>query len=94
MQNHCQGCRDQKPLRFDFWLPQASLVIEYDGQQHFRPVERFGGEKAFWAVQKRDAIKDQFCRENGIEVIRIPYTQLGDIPAILHEILIRKCLCK
>lgn len=88
------GCQDQKPLRFDFWIPQASLAIEYDGQQHFRPVERFGGEGAFWAVQKRDAIKDAYCRDNGIELIRIPYTQLRDIPAILPDILVRKCLCK
>ena len=48
-------------------------MIEFDGEQHIRPVERWGGEKAFQLQRKRDEIKNNYCKENGIALIRIGY---------------------
>lgn len=64
--------------RFDFYVNNTYL-IEYDGQQHFEPVEYFGGEEQFKIQQERDAYKNQWCKDNNIPLIRIPYTKLDTL---------------
>lgn len=54
-------------------------LIEYDGEQHFHPVERFGGEEKFKIQQERDNRKNQYCKENNIPLLRIPYTDYDKI---------------
>lgn len=66
-------CRDKKVLPFDFYLPNNNIAIEYDGEQHFRPVEHFGGEESFERTVKHDKIKNEYCKNNGIYLLRIPY---------------------
>jgi len=61
-------------LTFDFYLPEQNAVIEYDGEQHYRPVERFGGEPTYQRQVILDNIKNVFCNKSGIKMIRIPYT--------------------
>ena len=63
-----------KYLRFDFYLPEKNMCIEYDGAQHFKPVKYWGGEKTFLEIQERDALKNEYCKNNGIKLVRIPYT--------------------
>lgn len=63
-----------KVLRFDFYLPEYNTLIEYDGMQHFQPVEYFGGEEKFKKQQANDDTKNVYCIENAINLIRIPYT--------------------
>jgi hypothetical protein len=79
------ACRQ---LPFDFYLPKYNCCIEYDGEQHFKPKEFFGGEEGFLRRQQLDKIKDQYCKDNGIKLIRIPYTmKKEDIePYILSEL--------
>ena len=73
------GCRDKRLLRFDFYLPAYNLLIEVDGQQHFVP-RTYGNmsvDKAaasFEDGQRRDSIKDEFCKAHGYKLVRIPYT--------------------
>jgi len=67
-------CKSKRALPFDFYLPDINVAIEYDGQQHFEPSEYFGGEKAFKSLVERDKIKTDYCKNNGIKLIRIPYT--------------------
>ena len=67
-------CKDKKHLPFDFYLPEYNCCIEYDGEQHFKPVNHFGGEQQFKRRQKNDKIKTEYCIENDIRLIRIPYT--------------------
>ena len=74
-------------LRFDFKFIHHKIVLEYDGEQHFRPVV-FGGTmgKAVIAFDKskiRDALKNAFCQSQGIKLIRIPYTDFDYIFSIL-----------
>ena len=69
-----EDCMDIKKLPFDFYLPDLNVLIEYDGQQHFKPVEIFGGEEAFKIRQRHDEIKTKWANDHGIKLIRIPYT--------------------
>jgi very-short-patch-repair endonuclease len=68
-------CRNVLPLFFDFYLPSYNLCIEYDGIQHFKPIDRFGGENEFKTVQIRDNIKNNYCYENNIKLLRIKYDE-------------------
>ena len=83
-------CKDKRALPFDFYLPDKNILIEYDGKQHFKPAT-FGGiskeraEYNFNENKRRDKIKDEYCKEKGIELIRIPYTKKTKIPQILKE---------
>lgn len=83
------GCKAIKPLKFDFVVfdnnSKIKLIIEYDGEQHFKPIELFGGKKEFVKTQRRDAIKNEFCEKNGIELIRIPYWEFDNIERIIGE---------
>lgn len=61
-------------LPFDFYLPTYNSVIEFDGVQHFKEVGFWGGSKSLKSQQARDQIKNQYCQDKGIKMIRIPYT--------------------
>lgn len=67
-------CKNKRSLPFDFYLPKYNTCIEYDGKQHFEPIDFFGGENAFQLRQYNDDIKTQFCLENNIFLLRLPYT--------------------
>lgn len=72
-------------LKFDFYLPEMNTCIEYDGEQHFRPIEHFGGDESFKKQKIRDAIKNNYCIENNIKLIRIPFDEYDNIESILSE---------
>lgn len=78
-------CKNTNPLPFDFFLGETNTAIEFDGIQHFEPVEVFGGEKGLRKTQENDKIKDKYCTENNITLIRIPYTEINNIQSILKE---------
>jgi very-short-patch-repair endonuclease len=60
--------------KFDFYLPDQSIIIEPDGMQHFKPVKYFNKTgKEFKAAQKRDCLKNNFCLNHNIAILRIPY---------------------
>ena len=63
------------PLPYDFYLPERNMCIEFDGEQHFRPVEFFGGEDAFKLRKKKDKIKNEYCEKNNIYLLRIKYDE-------------------
>ena len=61
-------------LSYDFYLPKHKILIEMDGEQHFRFVEYFHRNQKGWLKQQyRDQEKDKFARRNGYTLIRIPY---------------------
>ena len=69
-------CRNTYKLKFDFAIfdrNELKCLIEYDGLQHYRPIEFFGGQSAFEKARARDEIKDKYCKQNNILLIRIPY---------------------
>lgn len=81
------GCADKIKLRFDFYVDN-SYLIEFDGRQHFESIEEWGGQASLEATQKRDSIKNKFCKDNNIPLIRIPFTKLDNI--ILDDLLLEK----
>lgn len=76
--------------RFDFYLPDLKIAIEYDGKQHFEPIDYYGGIDALRETQYRDKIKNQFCLDNNITLFRIPYTEINNINTILIDIFEKK----
>lgn len=77
-------------LLFDFGIYENEKLIkliEYDGIQHFTPVEFFGGEVAFNYLQECDTIKNDFCKKNNIPLLRIQYTQQDEIIHLLEDFL-------
>ncbi|MDQ0972421.1 putative nucleic-acid-binding Zn-ribbon protein [Neobacillus niacini] len=80
-----ENCRNILPLPFDFQITvnNKMVLIEYDGEQHFKNT--FGDEKAFKETQFRDQIKNNYCKENNIQLIRIKYTQYEQIQQILEK---------
>lgn len=78
-------CRDKKPLPFDFYLPDYNLCIEYQGEQHYKAVEFFGGEESLKIRQLHDQIKRDYCNLNNIVLIEIPYWEYKNIQQLLIE---------
>ena len=71
-----------KKLRYDFAIFNNNILkyfIEFDGSQHTKPSDLFGGEEYLKYIQEHDAIKNQWCKDNNIPLIRIPYTHLNDL---------------
>lgn len=62
-----------KPLSFDFFLPEKDIVIECQGQQHYKSVDMFGGEERLKLQQEYDELKRDYCKKNNIKLIEIPY---------------------
>ena len=58
-------------LPFDFYLPNHNICIEYDGIQHTQCSDFFGGVESFKKIIKNDTIKNRFCYDNNITLIRI-----------------------
>lgn len=74
-QKKFENCRFKKELPFDFYLPDSNVCIEYDGEQHFKKVDLFGGEQGLAIRRLRDNIKDEFCKKEGIKLLRIKYNE-------------------
>lgn len=74
-QKSFDSCRFPKTNRkafFDFFI-NNNILIEYDGKQHFQECTGFFSRESLRDRQERDNFKDNWCNENGIELIRIPY---------------------
>lgn len=70
-----EDCRDKLELPFDFYIPESNVCIEYDGLQHFEPIDFFGGEESLKITQQHDNIKTNYCTKKHIVLIRISYSQ-------------------
>jgi len=68
-------CKNIHKLPFDFYLEKYNLCIEFDGEQHFKAIKYWGGEEKFKLQQKRDSIKNIYCVENNINLLRIRFDE-------------------
>lgn len=87
-------CRNTAPLPFDFAVIEdgnVKVLIEYDGEGHFKPFRYSKDEevmlKKLKHAQKNDQIKNKYCIENRIPLIRIPYWEYENVTEILHQVL-------
>ncbi len=85
-QKKFDDCRNINPLPFDFYLPEYNVCIEYNGRQHYIPVDKWGGEKMLKDLQKRDKIKSEYCKNNDILLLVIKYSE--NVLECLENILI------
>ncbi|WP_339811167.1 zinc-ribbon domain-containing protein [Paenibacillus sp. FSL R7-0189] len=84
------------PLLFDFAIVREGetvCLIEYDGEQHFRPVDFAGlskdlASRRFVALKEHDRRKDEWCKKRGIPIVRISYWGMDSIPLIIYAIAI------
>ena len=90
------SCRYQTTsalAKFDFYLPDYNILIEYDGIQHYKP-RNFGGctkkqaEENFLKTKEYDKYKDNWCQQNNINLIRIPYTKKNNLT--INDLLFKK----
>lgn len=85
------GCKDKRNLPFDFFLPDYNVCIEYDGEQHYYPIY---GDKSFELTHKHDFIKNKFCNDNNITLIRIPYWEYNNMSNYLFNKLVETKVIK
>lgn len=72
-------------LFYDF-LAEGDTLIEFDGAQHSKPINFYGGEKTLHEIKERDATKDKWAAENGFTLKRISYKQFRQIDSILSDL--------
>lgn len=68
-------CKFKRKLPFDFYLPEFNICIEFNGEQHYKTVNFFGGEKKLESNKIRDNIKVEYCKNNNIQLIVIKYDE-------------------
>lgn len=61
-------------LSYDFYLPDYKLLVEYQGVQHYKPIELFGGDNQFQVQKRNDKRKKDFAEEGSYTLLEIPYT--------------------
>lgn len=74
----------RKVFIVDFFIPEKKLIIEYNGEQHYRSKALWGGAKQLKQQQLRDEALRQFCQVSEIKLLEIPYTEFDRIEDILH----------
>lgn len=75
--------------RYDFLLKQKGrqMFIEFDGEQHFKPIEMFGGMEEFKKRQRADWDKNRYAKKNKIPILRIRYDQISQISELIDMFL-------
>lgn len=64
-----------KQLELDIFIEELKIGIEYQGRQHYMPVEKFGGKKGFKKQQRNDQLKKDLCHENGVTLVYFGYKE-------------------
>ena len=84
-------CKNIKKLPFDFYLSEHNILVEFDGEQHFKPT-RFNScsneyaNEMFLKIKQNDELKNKYCIDNNIQLIRIPYT-IKNVEEFLNKII-------
>lgn len=76
---------DGGKLSYDFFLPDYSVLIECQGQQHYFPVDWFGGEEKFKIQIQHDKRKREYALDHGYELLEIPYSEYENIDTVLES---------
>lgn len=63
-------------FRYDFYIPSINLLIEYHGEQHYKPVKKFGGRAGFLKTQFRDNKKIELAIERCIPLLVVNYRDM------------------
>jgi len=85
-----EDCKFIAPLYFDFYILNKNILIEFQGMQHYFPVDFCGygkiyANKEFEKNKLRDNIKKQYCTNNNIRLLEIPYWEINNVDSILTK---------
>lgn len=89
-QHTFDDCKNISKLRFDGYDKNNKIAYEYQGQQHYKPVD-FAGKGQDWALEqynmgkKRDVIKQKYCINNNIQLIEVPYWEYDNMENFLRD---------
>lgn len=67
--------KDTQLLSYDFYIPDQNILIEYQGIQHYEPIDYFGGNGMFEYQQKHDKMKADYAKAHNYKLIAVPYTE-------------------
>lgn len=83
-----QGLVYKKELRVDFYIPSINTIIEYDGRHHYEKVDGWGDSDKLSRTQLTDSIKNDYARDKGITMVRVPYTIIGsELSKVIEDIV-------
>lgn len=91
VQKTFSDCRDKNLLKFDFYIEKSNILIEYDGELHYKTHRFVSKEKAKNKLsdsKKKDLIKDNYAKNRNILLLRIPYWDFEKIEEILMNVLV------
>lgn len=84
----CRGIK--RPLPFDFWIPSKNMLIEFQGEQHYKVVYFSRNVDnvqnmidSHENTKCNDQIKRDYCLNNKIQLLEIPYWDIKNIDKIL-----------
>jgi very-short-patch-repair endonuclease len=87
-QSKFQDLKDKYKLSYDFLFVSKRILIEFNGEQHYKPVKAFDVNN--YPIQvKHDNIKKKYAEENGYRLLEIPYTELSNIGKILDSVILK-----
>jgi len=84
-----------KNLSYDHYIPRLNLLIEYDGEFHFKPIKYYKNEPMKYAEIRykkqciHDILKSKYAMDNNIDLLRIPYWEFNNIEDILNYYILR-----
>ena len=73
-------------LSYDVFVCGKNIAFEYQGKQHFEPVDFFGGEKHFQEQVERDKLKKKLSEENGVTLIYVNYDEDVSVELIKEKV--------
>lgn len=74
LEKRFDDCKDTRAMPFDFYIDDLRIAIEYQGIQHYQVISLFGGETELEKRKLHDNMKRDYCMQNNITLIEIPYT--------------------
>lgn len=91
--NDCRNTKTDRHLKFDFYLPNYNMCIEYDGEYHYEPwrlyFDKSIAKDKFEEMKLRDKIKNDYCKNKNISLLRIPHFELKNIDKIISDYLFK-----
>ena len=83
-------CKRKLALKYDFYLPDSDILIEFDGEIHFKSINVLGGDKTLKNRRESDIIKNIYCIKNNKNMLRISYNHIKIIGKIIDTYLENK----
>lgn len=75
----------------DIYFKKEKVAIEYQGEQHYKPIAKFGGDDTFIETQRRDYAKVEKCCSNGVIIVHVtPEYDINVLHRTIEQLLIRK----